>query len=80
MHGAGAALGNAATVFGAGQPELLAYHPQQRRVWLRLKVSDFAIDVQFCHRCLLVGFMRGLVALKRYPEYYGKSRIQVQTR
>jgi hypothetical protein len=28
---AGAALGNTATEFGAGQPELIADHPEQRR-------------------------------------------------
>ena len=32
VHGAGAALRDAAAVLGAGQPELLAQHPQQRRI------------------------------------------------
>jgi hypothetical protein len=36
MDGTGAALRHAATVLGAGHPELLADHPQQRRIVLRL--------------------------------------------
>ena len=32
VDGAGAALRDAAAVLGAGQPELVAQHPEQRRV------------------------------------------------
>jgi hypothetical protein len=32
MHCAGAAGGNAAAIFRAGEPDFIAQHPQQRRV------------------------------------------------
>ncbi len=39
VHRAGAALRDAAAVFGAGQADVLADHPQQRRVVLDLHVG-----------------------------------------
>src|SRR5262249_49121081 len=46
---AGAALGDAAAVFRAGQPDLLPYHPQERHIGLRLHVANFAVDVELGH-------------------------------
>ena len=53
MHGAGAALRDAAAVLGAGQADLLAHHPQQRRVRLDIDVEGFAIDGEVYHRAPL---------------------------
>src|SRR5258708_4773518 len=50
MDGAGAALCNAATVFGAGQADIFADHPQQRGVRLDIHVESFAVDCEVCHR------------------------------
>src|SRR3954454_23749252 len=49
VHGAGAALGHAATVFRAGETDLLADDPQERGVRLYLHVADIAVDVELCH-------------------------------
>src|SRR5882724_9111314 len=49
VHGAGAALSDAAAVLGARQADLLADHPQERRVGLDLHVTDAAVDVQLWH-------------------------------
>src|SRR4051812_24606744 len=49
VHGAGAALGYAATVFRAGETDLLADDPQERGVRLYLHVADIAVDVELCH-------------------------------
>jgi hypothetical protein len=38
------ALGDAAAVLRAGQPELLAQHPEQRRVRIDVDVLGFPID------------------------------------
>ena len=39
MHGAGAALRDAAAEFGAGQSELVAQHPEQRRLRLDIELN-----------------------------------------
>jgi hypothetical protein len=44
MHGAGATLGNAATVFGPGQAEGIAQDPQQGSPGLGIDLIRFAID------------------------------------
>jgi hypothetical protein len=49
VDGARAARGDAATVLGAGQPELLPKHPQQRSIVLRLEFTQCSIDVQLRH-------------------------------
>src|SRR4051794_19625649 len=41
MHGAGAALRDAAAVFGPGQPDRIAQHPQQRRARIDIDLIDF---------------------------------------
>src|SRR6266404_4795269 len=51
MHRARAALRDAAAVFGAGEAHLLADHPEQGGVGLRLHVTDPAIDIELGHRC-----------------------------
>src|SRR6266850_2287280 len=51
MHRAGPALRDAAAVLGAGEAHLLADHPEQRGVGLRLHVADPAIDIELGHRC-----------------------------
>src|SRR6185436_6228443 len=53
VHGAGAALRDATAVLGAGERELLAQHPQQRRVGLGVEIAILAIDVQARHHRLL---------------------------
>src|SRR5438270_3234521 len=50
MHRAGAALRDAAAVFGAGEAHLLADHPEQRGVGLRLHVTEPAFDIVLSHR------------------------------
>src|SRR6266850_911483 len=50
MNGAGAALCNAATIFGAGQPGVFPDCPQKRRIGLDIHVESFAIDNEVCHR------------------------------
>src|SRR6185295_1542131 len=49
VHRAGAALRDAAAVFGAGEACLLADDPEQRRVRLGLHIAHFAVDVEFGH-------------------------------
>src|SRR6185369_1180288 len=49
MHGAGPALRDTAAVFGAGQTDMFANDPQERRVVFDLHVAHFAVDVQFRH-------------------------------
>jgi hypothetical protein len=51
MHRARAALRDAAAVFGAGKPDDVAEHPEQRHVRRSVKGSLFAIDGQRrCHK------------------------------
>src|SRR5712691_11747564 len=49
VHGAGAALRDTAAVLRAGQTDLLADDPQERRPGLHLHVADLAVDVEFYH-------------------------------
>src|SRR5262245_54675461 len=49
VHGARATLSDPAAILGAGQADLLADDPQQRRVGLHLHVANLAIDVELCH-------------------------------
>src|SRR5215471_21701126 len=49
MHGAGAALGDAAAVFGAGQSDRVAQHPQQRRVGIDIHLVRLSIHVEISH-------------------------------
>src|SRR5689334_13344208 len=53
MHGAGAALCHAAPVLGAGQPQLLADHPQQRSVGGHVYFNSFAVYGENDHWVLL---------------------------
>src|SRR3954453_8830125 len=46
MHGAGAALRDAAAVFGPGHPDRIAQHPQQRRARIDIDLIDFAVYVE----------------------------------
>src|SRR5258706_1196964 len=50
VYRAGAALRHAAAVLGAGEPDLLADHPQERRIGFHLHVADFAVDIEPGHR------------------------------
>src|SRR5712671_5576528 len=50
MNGAGAALCNAATVFGAGQAGVFPDRPQQRGIRFDIQFKCFAIDSEVCHR------------------------------
>src|SRR3954467_6003712 len=49
VHRAGAALRDAAAVFGAREADMLADDPQERRVVLDAHVADLAVDVQLSH-------------------------------
>src|SRR4051812_17153724 len=49
VHRAGAALRDAAAVFRAGEANVLADDPEERRVVLDAHVADFAVDVQLRH-------------------------------
>src|SRR5262249_7351714 len=49
VHGAGAALGDPAAVFRAGEADLFADDPQERGICLHLHVADTAVDVELCH-------------------------------
>ena len=46
MHGAGAAGGDPAAEFGAGQPQLVPNHPQQRRVGLDVQIVDRPVHLE----------------------------------
>src|ERR1700730_9717628 len=50
VNGAGAALCNAATVFGAGQAGVFPDRPQERCIRLDVHVESFAVDCEVCHR------------------------------
>src|SRR5262245_18617253 len=50
MNRAGAALRYAAAILGAGETNLLANDPEQRRVGLHLDVARSAIDIELRHR------------------------------
>src|SRR5215831_8739450 len=49
VHRAGPALRDSAAVLGARQADLLADHPEQRRVGLHLHVANLAVDVELWH-------------------------------
>ena len=49
VHGAGAALRDAAAVFRAGEADLLPQHPQQRGVGLHVHLDGFAVDDEARH-------------------------------
>src|SRR5258708_16228992 len=49
VHGAGAALSDATAIFRSGEADLLADHPQERRIWFHLHVTNAAIDIELCH-------------------------------
>src|SRR5882724_8753207 len=55
MHGAGAAFGDAATIFGSGQAGIFPDSPEQRRVGFDVQIESFAIDSEVCHRDPLFG-------------------------
>ena len=50
VNGAGAALCNAASVFGAGESDVFPDRPKQRRVVFNVDSNRFAIDSEVCHR------------------------------
>ena len=49
VDGAGAALGDAATVFGTGQPDRLPQHPEQRSVGVDVDLMSRSIDAESSH-------------------------------
>src|SRR5262249_54268717 len=65
VHGAGAALGDAAAIFRAGEADLLADDPQERRVGLCLHVTYTSIDIELCHEHPLANVFYFLVAWRR---------------
>src|SRR5262249_8424115 len=49
MYRAGAALGDAAAVFGSGEPDLLTQHPQQRSLVLDIEPMRGPVDLDGDH-------------------------------
>src|SRR3546814_9054256 len=49
MHGASTAHRHATAEFGAGQPELVADDPEQRRVLGNVEITFLAIDLKLHH-------------------------------
>src|SRR5262249_4983604 len=56
VNGGGAALGDPATIFGAGEADLFADDPQERGVRLHLHVANTSVDVELCHELPLANF------------------------
>src|SRR4029453_12092100 len=50
VNRAGAALGDAAAIFGAGQPDVFPDRPKQRRVRLDVDIDRLSVDSELCHR------------------------------
>src|SRR5882672_11103531 len=50
---AGAALRDAAAIFGAGQPDVVTDRPKQRRVRLDVDIDCLSVDAELCHRISL---------------------------
>ena len=75
VHGAGAALRDAAAVFGAGQADLLADDPQQRRVGLDLHVAILPLMLSFAIRTLpgIARRRRHSLLLGLCREAYGRA-------
>ena len=44
VHGAGATLGNAATIFDTGDAKFVSQHPQQRHVFFNIHLVGNSID------------------------------------
>src|SRR5712691_8386482 len=49
VNRAGAALGDAAAIFGAGQPDVFTDRPKQRRVRLDVDIDGLSVDAELCH-------------------------------
>jgi hypothetical protein len=49
MDGAGAALGDAAAILSAGQPDRVAQHPQQRGVGIDIDLMGLSIHGEISH-------------------------------
>src|SRR3954469_23812060 len=47
---AGAAWGDAAAIFGAGQPDVFTERPKQRGVRLDVDIDRLSVDAELCHR------------------------------
>src|SRR5215472_2004484 len=52
MHRAGAALGDAAAIFGAGEPQLVTQDPEQRRLRLDIQLMALAVHRDGGHAAL----------------------------
>src|SRR6267142_2631479 len=59
MHRTGSALRDPASVFRAGEADLLAYDPKQRRAGFRLHLARPAVDIELCHAVILRRPSRG---------------------
>jgi hypothetical protein len=56
VNRAGAALGDAAAIFGAGQPDVFPDRPKQRRVRLDVDIDCLSVDAE-----LAIAFPRARV-------------------
>src|SRR5262245_41500045 len=54
VHGAGAALGDAAAIFGSSQTDILPDRPQQWRIGCDVDLVALSVDGQPCHGVLLL--------------------------
>lgn len=70
QHGAGAAQGLAAAVFGAGQPDDIAEKPQKRHVGIGVKVMALAVDGQLHGASPPVAFCDKIAALPAFSLAY----------
>src|SRR6266568_4081164 len=64
MHDAGAAASDPATILGAGQADLLADDPQQRRFRFDVDFVRLAVDIELNH----------VVSSRAYAGYSGRPR------
>jgi hypothetical protein len=62
MHGTGAALRDAAAVFGTGKADLFPDHPQQGRAGIDIDRLGLAIDCKACHLYSSLSWLCGLDA------------------
>jgi hypothetical protein len=66
VNGAGAALRDAASVLGAGQPDLFAYRPQQGRARFNIDIVVLSVNVKSCHEASYYGYSRCSCLKKRW--------------
>src|SRR4029079_5028957 len=69
VNRAGATLGDATAILGAGQPDMLPNDPKQRRVGLDRHISDPSVDIELSH-ALPPSFDRSITACRAFAYGY----------